>query len=101
LVFAVIFLVVTLRAVLVMPFLKQARFQQVMSRLRRQIEAIQKRYAGDRRRQSVEIQKLQHDYGVNLLLAACRRLRSRCCSSVCFMSCDLSTALERHCTPRR
>jgi YidC/Oxa1 family membrane protein insertase len=67
-VFALILLVVTLRAVLVMPFLKQARFQQVMSCLRPQIEAIQKRYAGDRRRQSVEIQKLQHEHGVNLLL---------------------------------
>jgi YidC/Oxa1 family membrane protein insertase len=67
-VLAVVLLVITLRAVLVVPFLKQARFQQVMLRQRPQIAAIQKRYPGDRRRQSVEIQKLQREHGVNLLL---------------------------------
>jgi YidC/Oxa1 family membrane protein insertase len=67
-VLAVILLVATLRAALVVPFLKQARFQQVMLRLQPQIAAIQKRYPSDRRRQSVEIQKLQQEHGVNLLL---------------------------------
>jgi YidC/Oxa1 family membrane protein insertase len=67
-VLAVVLLVITLRAVLVLPFLKQARFQQVMLRLRPQIAAIQKRYPSDRRRQSVEIQKLQQEHGVSLLL---------------------------------
>jgi YidC/Oxa1 family membrane protein insertase len=67
-VLAVVLLVITLRAVLVVPFLRQARFQQVMLRLQPQIAAIQKRYPRDRRRQSVEIQKLQKEHGVNLLL---------------------------------
>jgi YidC/Oxa1 family membrane protein insertase len=67
-VLAVVLLVITLRAVLVVPFLKQARFQQIMLRLQPQIAAIQKRYPNDRRRQSVEIQKLQQEHGVNLLL---------------------------------
>lgn len=67
-VLAVVFLVATLRAVLVVPFLKQARFQQDMLRLQPQIVAIQKRYLGDRRRQSTEIHKLQQEHGVNLLL---------------------------------
>jgi YidC/Oxa1 family membrane protein insertase len=67
-VLAVVLLVITLRAVLVVPFLKQARFQQAMLRLRPQIAAIQKRYSGDRRRQATGIQKLQQEHGVNLLL---------------------------------
>jgi YidC/Oxa1 family membrane protein insertase len=67
-VLAVVCLVATLRAVLVVPFLKQARFQQVMLRLQPQIAAIQKRYPSNRRRQSAEIQKLQQEHGVNLLL---------------------------------
>jgi YidC/Oxa1 family membrane protein insertase len=67
-VLAVVFLVATLRAVLVVPFLKQARFQQLMVRLQPQIAAIQKRYPSDRRRQSAEIRKLQQEHGVNLLL---------------------------------
>jgi YidC/Oxa1 family membrane protein insertase len=67
-VLAVVLLVATLRAVLVVPFLKQVRFQQVMLRLQPQIAAIQKRYPSDRRGQSAEIQKLQREHGVNLLL---------------------------------
>jgi YidC/Oxa1 family membrane protein insertase len=67
-VLAVVFLVATLRAVLVVPFLKQARFQRLMVRLQPQIAAIQKRYPSDRRRQSAEIRKLQQEHGVNLLL---------------------------------
>jgi YidC/Oxa1 family membrane protein insertase len=67
-VLAVVWLVATLRAVLVVPFPKQARFQRVMVRLQPQIAAIQKRYQSNRRRQSAEIQKLQQKHGVNLLL---------------------------------
>ena len=66
-VLAVIFLVITLRAALVVPFVKQARFQQLMQRLQPQIVAIQKRYPADRRRQSAEIQRLHQKHGVNLL----------------------------------
>jgi YidC/Oxa1 family membrane protein insertase len=67
-VLAVVLLVITLRSALIVPFLKQARFQQVMQRLQPQVAAIKKRYPSDRRRQSVEIQKLQQEHGVNLLL---------------------------------
>jgi len=67
-VLSVVCLVATLRAVLVVPFLKQARYQQVMLRLQPQIAAIQKRYPSNRRRQSAEIQRLQQEHGVNLLL---------------------------------
>jgi YidC/Oxa1 family membrane protein insertase len=64
---AVIFLVITLRAALVVPFVRQARFQRAMQRLQPQIAAIRKRYPTDRRRQSAEIQRLHQDHGVNLL----------------------------------
>jgi YidC/Oxa1 family membrane protein insertase len=64
---AVVCLVATLRAVLVVPFLKQARLQQVILQSQPQIAAIQKRYPGDRRRQSFEIQKLRQKHGVHLL----------------------------------
>lgn len=64
---AVIFLVITLRAALIMPFVKQARFQLIMLQLQPQITAIQKRYPGDRRRQSAEVHKLSQERGVNPL----------------------------------
>jgi YidC/Oxa1 family membrane protein insertase len=64
---AVIFLVITLRAALVVPFVRQARFQLVLQRLQPQIAAIRKRYPTDRRRQSAEIQRLHQKHGVNLL----------------------------------
>jgi YidC/Oxa1 family membrane protein insertase len=67
-VFAVVFLVLTLRALLVVPFMKQARLQLTMRRLQPQIAAIQKRHRTDRRRQAAEIQKLHREHGVNVLL---------------------------------
>jgi YidC/Oxa1 family membrane protein insertase len=67
-VLAVVFLVITLRAALVVPFVKQARLQQVMQRLQPRIAAIQKRYPTDRRRQSAEVNKLHREHGVNILL---------------------------------
>ncbi|OZE04399.1 membrane protein insertase YidC [Rhodococcus sp. 05-2255-3B1] len=65
---AVIFLVFTLRALLIKPFVGQIRSQLAMKRLRPQIEAVQKKYSGDRARQAAEIRKLQQEYGFNPLM---------------------------------
>ncbi|MFQ6392665.1 membrane protein insertase YidC [Nocardia sp. KC 131] len=66
-VLAVVFLVVTLRAALFLPFLKQARTQAAIKRLQPQITALKKKYADDRQRQTTEIQKLHKEHGVSLL----------------------------------
>lgn len=65
---AVIFLVFTLRALLIKPFVGQIRSQLAMKRLRPQIEAVQKKYSGDRARQAAEIRKLQQEHGFNPLM---------------------------------
>lgn len=62
---SVIFLVFTLRAVLYKPFVKQVRTQQQMQEFQPQIKALQKKYAGDRQRLAVEMQKLQKENGFN------------------------------------
>ncbi|WP_433206142.1 membrane protein insertase YidC [Nocardia sp. CA-107356] len=64
-VLAVIFLVITLRAALFLPFLKQARSQAVMQRLQPRVKAIQQKYRDDPRRKNTEIQQLFKDNGVN------------------------------------
>ncbi|MEU0501292.1 membrane protein insertase YidC [Nocardia sp. NPDC005998] len=64
-VLAVIFLVITLRAALFFPFLKQARTQAVMQRLQPRVKAIQQKYKDDPRRKNTEIQQLFTDNGVN------------------------------------
>ncbi|MEV0292045.1 membrane protein insertase YidC [Nocardia sp. NPDC050710] len=66
-VLAVVFLVATFRAVLFLPFLRQARNQAAMKRLQPQMAAIKKKYEGDRQRQTLEIQKLHKEHGVSLL----------------------------------
>ncbi len=65
-VFAVIFLVITLRAALLLPFLKQARTQAAMQRLQPRVKAIQQKYKDDPVRRNTEIQQLYKDNGVNL-----------------------------------
>ncbi|WP_330254803.1 membrane protein insertase YidC [Nocardia sp. NBC_00565] len=62
---AVIFLVVTLRAALFLPFLKQARTQAAMQRLRPRVEEIQRKYKDDPQRKNTEIQRLFKDNGVH------------------------------------
>ncbi|VFA98276.1 membrane protein insertase YidC [Nocardia cyriacigeorgica] len=62
---AVVLLVMTLRAVLFPVFLKQARSQAAIRRLKPQLEAIQKKYPDDRQRQATETQKLYRDHGVS------------------------------------
>ena len=65
---AVIFLVFTLRVVLIRPFVGQIRSQLVMKRLKPHIEAVQKKYPGDRARQATEMRKLQQEHGFNPLM---------------------------------
>ncbi|WP_067697669.1 membrane protein insertase YidC [Nocardia jejuensis] len=67
-VLAIVLLVITLRALLLRPFLAQLRFQRTMSRLAPQIKELQRKHAGDKQKQAAEVQRLQRENGVNLLL---------------------------------
>ncbi|WP_280447309.1 membrane protein insertase YidC [Nocardia cyriacigeorgica] len=62
---AVVLLVLTLRAVLFSVFLKQARSQAAIRRLKPRLEAIRKKYPDDRQRQATETQKLYREHGVS------------------------------------
>lgn len=64
---AVIFLVFTVRAVLLWPAIRQARTARRMQRLQPRIEALRKKYPGDRQRQALELRQLQQANGVGLL----------------------------------
>ncbi|MGU3437393.1 membrane protein insertase YidC [Actinomycetes bacterium M1A6_2h] len=64
---AVIFLVFTVRLVLVRPYLKQVRTQRLTQRLQPQITALRARHAGDSRRLAEELQTLNKEHGVNPL----------------------------------
>ncbi|MFX0577311.1 membrane protein insertase YidC [Nocardia nepalensis] len=64
-VLAVIFLVITLRAALFLPFMKQARTQAAMQRLQPRVKAIQKKYKDDPQRKNTELQQLFKDNGIN------------------------------------
>ncbi|MCZ4521122.1 membrane protein insertase YidC [Rhodococcus ruber] len=65
---AVIFLVFTLRALLIKPFVGQIRSQLVMKKLKPQLEAVRKKHSGDRARQATETRKLQQENGFNPLM---------------------------------
>src|ERR1700756_3038139 len=64
---SVIFLVFPLRAILYQPFVKQVRTTRQMQELQPQIKALQKKYANDRQRMALEMQKLQKEHGFNPL----------------------------------
>ncbi|GAB2631575.1 membrane protein insertase YidC [Nocardia goodfellowii] len=66
-VLAVVFLVASLRAVLLFPFVKQARTQAVLQRLQPQLRAIQQKYPEDKQQQYLETRKLRKDHGVSML----------------------------------
>ncbi|MFH5211135.1 membrane protein insertase YidC [Antrihabitans spumae] len=65
---SVVFLVFTLRLLLYKPFVKQVRTTRQMQELQPQIKALQKKYAGDRQRQALELQKLQKEHGFNPIM---------------------------------
>ncbi|PXX59273.1 YidC/Oxa1 family membrane protein insertase [Nocardia tenerifensis] len=64
-VLSVIFLVLTLRAALFVPFLKQARTQAIVKKLQPKVASLKQKYAGDRTRQATELQKLYKEHGIN------------------------------------
>ncbi|WP_207843252.1 membrane protein insertase YidC [Williamsia soli] len=65
---AVIFLVFTLRAVLIRPFVKQFRTQRQMQKLGPQISELRREHRGDRQKLAAQMQALQRANGVNPLL---------------------------------
>ncbi|WP_067545901.1 membrane protein insertase YidC [Nocardia crassostreae] len=67
-VLAIVFLVMTLRALLLRPFIAQVRFQRGLATMQPHVQEIQRKYKGDRERQAAEIAKLQKEHGVNVLL---------------------------------
>ena len=65
---AVVFLVFTLRILLLKPAIRQVRTTRQMQELGPQIKALQRKYAGDRQQQATEMQKLQKEHGFNPLM---------------------------------
>jgi len=64
---SVIFLVATLRALLIKPFISQMRSMRKMQEFQPQIKKLQEKYKGDRTKLAEEMQKLQKEHGVNPL----------------------------------
>ncbi|MCA1007481.1 membrane protein insertase YidC [Rhodococcus hoagii] len=65
---AVVFLVFSLRLLLLWPAIRQIRTGLQMRELQPQIKALQKKYAGDRQQMALEMQKLQREHGFNPLM---------------------------------
>lgn len=65
---AVVFLVFTLRLLLLKPAISQVRTARRMQELAPRIKALQQEHAGDRQRQAAEMQKLQKEHGFNPLM---------------------------------
>lgn len=65
---AVVFLVFTLRTLLIKPFVGQIRSQLAMKKLQPRLEEVRKKYSGDRARQATEMRTVQKEYGVNPLM---------------------------------
>lgn len=65
---AVVFLVFTLRIVLLKPAIEQVRTTHRMQKLQPQMKALQKKHSGDRQRLASEMQKLQKEHGFNPLM---------------------------------
>ncbi|WP_026197110.1 membrane protein insertase YidC [Sciscionella marina] len=64
---SIVFLVFTLRALLLKPMVHQIKSMRKMQEFQPQIKALQKKYANDRQRQAQEMQKLQREHGFNPL----------------------------------
>ncbi len=63
----IVFVVLTLRALLLKPFLAQVRWQQKLVELQPQMREIQQRHTGDRAKQAEALTKLQREHGFNML----------------------------------
>ena len=68
--FSIVGLVVAIRIVLIPLFVKQIKSQRNLQLIQPQMKEIQKKYAGDREKQSAEMMKLYKDTGTNPL-ASC------------------------------
>ncbi|WP_405497869.1 membrane protein insertase YidC [Nocardia sp. NBC_00511] len=66
-VLAIVFLVMTLRALLFRPFMAQLKFSRALTEMQPKMQEIKKKHAGDREKQAAAIQQLQADAGVNIL----------------------------------
>jgi YidC/Oxa1 family membrane protein insertase len=64
---SVVFLVLTLRALMIKPFLVQMRSARAMRTLTPELARLRQRYGDDRRKLAEETQKLQRAHGVNPL----------------------------------
>lgn len=64
---AIVFLVVLIRVLLIPLFVKQIKSQRNMQLIQPQVKEIQKKFAGDRERQSQELMKLYRETGTNPL----------------------------------
>lgn len=64
---SIVFLVFTLRVILLKPAIAQVRSMRKMQAFAPEMKKIQKKYANDRQRQAQEMQKLQREHGVNPL----------------------------------
>ncbi|GLZ49137.1 hypothetical protein Acsp06_53220 [Actinomycetospora sp. NBRC 106375] len=64
---SVIFLVFTLRSLLIKPFISQVRSMRKMQEFQPQIKKLQEKYKNDRQKLAEEMQKLQKEHGVNPL----------------------------------
>ena len=67
---SIIFLVVTIRGLLVRPTIKQLRSSRRMQEMQPRMQEIRKKYANDQQTQALEMRKLQKEMGVNPL-ASC------------------------------
>ncbi|WP_197319549.1 membrane protein insertase YidC [Saccharomonospora sp. NB11] len=63
----IIFLTFTVRGLLFKPFVNQVRSMRKMQDFAPEVKKIQKKYANDRQRQAMEMQRLQKEHGVNPL----------------------------------
>lgn len=66
-VLSIVFLVILIRVILIPLFVKQIKAQRNMQLIQPQIKEIQKKYAGDREKQSAEMMKLYRESGTNPL----------------------------------
>ncbi|MFN2494896.1 MAG: membrane protein insertase YidC [Pseudonocardiaceae bacterium] len=64
---AVVFLVFTLRAILIKPFVSQIRSMRKMQEFAPEIQKLKAKYGDDRQKMAAELQKLQTQHGVNPL----------------------------------
>ncbi|MFE2998828.1 membrane protein insertase YidC [Nocardia sp. NPDC059246] len=66
-VLAIVFLVMTLRALLIRPFIAQLKFSRALAEMQPKLQEIKRKHAGDREKQARAMQELQRESGVNVL----------------------------------